>query len=190
MRFGFDGLAAQVASVLNADPFSGHLFLFRSKRADYLKVLYWDGTGLCLFANRLERGQFVSYGLCQGILTRVTQRPAIDAHSRIDAIRKGEDAGFSRRSLRLLCGDWLPHDDGASEVCPTLATDISVGAVQNKLGDSLYRVGVLAAADREMCRAQAPRGTRCPIDQMNPSSSRATATVATTERLPRAVNRR
>ena len=45
MRFGFDGLAAQVASVLNADPFSGHLFLFRSKRADYLKVLYWDGTG-------------------------------------------------------------------------------------------------------------------------------------------------
>ena len=59
MRYGFDGLAAQVASVLNADPFSGHLFLFRSKRADYLKVLYWDGTGLCLFAKRLERGKFV-----------------------------------------------------------------------------------------------------------------------------------
>jgi transposase len=59
MRYGFDGLAAQVTSVLNADPFSGHLFLFRSKRADYLKVLYWDGTGLCLFAKRLERGKFV-----------------------------------------------------------------------------------------------------------------------------------
>ena len=39
-------------------PFSGHLFLFRSKRADYLKVLYWDGTGLCLFAKRLEGGKF------------------------------------------------------------------------------------------------------------------------------------
>jgi transposase len=74
MRYGFDGLAAQVANVLNADPFSGHLFLFRSKRADYLKVLYWDGTGLCLFAKRLERAKFVSYGLCQGILTRVTHR--------------------------------------------------------------------------------------------------------------------
>jgi hypothetical protein len=83
---------------------------------------------------------------------RLPSRPSIDAHGRIDTIRKGEDAGFSRRSLRLLCGDWLPHDDGASEVCPTLATDISVGAVQNKLGDSLYRVGVLAAADREACR--------------------------------------
>ena len=65
-------------------------------------------------------------------------------------IRKGEDAGFSRRSLRLLFGGWLPHDDGASEGCPTLATDLSFGAVQNKLGGSLYRIGVLAIADRKM----------------------------------------
>ncbi len=40
-------------------PYSGHLFLFRSKRADYLKCLYWDGSGLCLFAKRLETGKFV-----------------------------------------------------------------------------------------------------------------------------------
>jgi transposase len=59
MRKGFDGLAAQVASVLRADPFSGHAFVFRSKRGDYLKMLYWDGSGLCLFAKRLERGRFV-----------------------------------------------------------------------------------------------------------------------------------
>ena len=59
MRYGFDGLAAQVAHVLQADPFSGHLFLFRSKRADYLKILYYDGTGLCLFAKRLENGKFL-----------------------------------------------------------------------------------------------------------------------------------
>jgi len=59
MRRGFDGLAAQVANVLRADPFSGHLFLFRSKRGDYLKLLYWDGSGLCLFAKRLEKGRFV-----------------------------------------------------------------------------------------------------------------------------------
>ena len=44
MRLGFDGLAARVAQVLDDDPFSGHLFLFRGKRADYLKVLYYDGT--------------------------------------------------------------------------------------------------------------------------------------------------
>jgi transposase len=58
MRKGFDGLAAAVKDVLQADPFSGHLFVFRGKRGDYLKALYWDGTGLCLFAKRLERGRF------------------------------------------------------------------------------------------------------------------------------------
>ena len=59
MCYGFDGLASQVAHMLGSDPFSGHLFLFRSKKADYLKCLYWDGTGLCLFAKRLEAGKFV-----------------------------------------------------------------------------------------------------------------------------------
>jgi transposase len=59
MRYGFDGLAALVSQVLGVDPFGGHLFLFRSKRADYLKCLYWDGSGLCLFAKRLEQGKFL-----------------------------------------------------------------------------------------------------------------------------------
>jgi transposase len=59
MRYGFDGLAARVSQVLKADPFSGHLFLFRAKRADYLKILYYDGTGMCLFCKRLEHGKFV-----------------------------------------------------------------------------------------------------------------------------------
>ncbi len=69
MRYGFDGLAAQVTHVLNADPFSGHIFLFRSKRADYLKILYWDGSGLCLFAKRLENGRFVWPPIVDGQMT-------------------------------------------------------------------------------------------------------------------------
>jgi transposase len=68
MRYGFDGLSAKVASVLARDPFSGHLFLFRSKRGDYLKILYWDGSGLCLFAKRLERGRFVWPPIVAGAL--------------------------------------------------------------------------------------------------------------------------
>lgn len=59
MRKGFDGLAAEVANLLKADPFSGAVFLFRSKRGDYLKALHWDGSGLCLYAKRLEQGRFV-----------------------------------------------------------------------------------------------------------------------------------
>ena len=59
MRKGFDGLAAEVKKLLLTDPFSGHLFVFRGKRGDRIKSLYWDGTGLCLFAKRLENGRFV-----------------------------------------------------------------------------------------------------------------------------------
>ncbi len=59
MRKGFDGLAAEVASLMKADPFSGSAFLFRSRRGDYLKALHWDGSGLCLYAKRLETGRFV-----------------------------------------------------------------------------------------------------------------------------------
>jgi transposase len=59
MRKGFDGLAALVQLKLAEDPFSGHLFVFRGRRGDRLKILWWDGDGLCLFAKRLERGRFV-----------------------------------------------------------------------------------------------------------------------------------
>jgi transposase len=59
MRRGFDGLATIVQEKLTADPFAGHLFVFRGRRGDLIEVLWWDGDGLCLFAKRLERGRFV-----------------------------------------------------------------------------------------------------------------------------------
>lgn len=59
MRRGFTGLSAAVQTVLNENPFAGHVFVFRGKRGDLVKVLWWDGDGLCLFAKRLERGRFV-----------------------------------------------------------------------------------------------------------------------------------
>jgi len=68
MRKGFDGLSAEVAQVLKVDPFSGGVFIFRSKRADYLKILTWDGSGLCLFAKRLEKGKFVWPPIVDGSL--------------------------------------------------------------------------------------------------------------------------
>jgi transposase len=59
MRKGFDGLAAIVQLQLAEDPFSGQLFVFRGRRGDRVKLLWWDGDGLCLFAKRLEHGRFV-----------------------------------------------------------------------------------------------------------------------------------
>lgn len=59
MRKGIDGLAMLVQGVLRQDPFSGHLFVFRGRKANLLKIVFWDGTGLCLFTKRLEHGIFV-----------------------------------------------------------------------------------------------------------------------------------
>jgi len=66
MRKGFDGLAALTRELFDADPFSGHLFLFRGRSADYFKAIHWDGSGLCLFAKRLEKGKFVWPPLVDG----------------------------------------------------------------------------------------------------------------------------
>ena len=59
MRRGFPGLSAQVQTVLNQQPYSGHVFVFRGRRGDTIKILWFDGDGLCLFAKRLERGHFI-----------------------------------------------------------------------------------------------------------------------------------
>ena len=59
MRKGFNGLAALVQSALADNPYSGHVFVFRGRRGDILKVLWFDGQGLLLLAKRLERGRFI-----------------------------------------------------------------------------------------------------------------------------------
>jgi transposase len=57
-RKGAEGLAALVRETMASDPFSGAIYVFRAKRADRIKLVFWDGTGLCLFAKRLEDGIF------------------------------------------------------------------------------------------------------------------------------------
>lgn len=59
MRRGFHGLGAQVQTVLEQEPYSGHVFVFRGRRGDLIKLLWFDGDGLCLFQKRLERGRFI-----------------------------------------------------------------------------------------------------------------------------------
>jgi transposase len=59
MRCGFQGLAAKVQTALQENPLGGHVFVFRGRRGDTLKILWATGDGLCLLAKRLERGRFV-----------------------------------------------------------------------------------------------------------------------------------
>ena len=67
-RKGHDGLAAQVASVLRRDPFTGTVFVFRSRRADRLKLLYWDGSGLVMAYKRLEDASFTWPAISDGVM--------------------------------------------------------------------------------------------------------------------------
>ena len=55
--------------IVQADPYAGHLFIFRGKRGDYVKILHWDGSGLCLFAKRLEKDKFVWPSKVEAVLS-------------------------------------------------------------------------------------------------------------------------
>jgi len=59
MRRGFVGLSGMVQTALQENAFSGQVYIFRGRRGDLIKVLWFDGDGLCLFAKRLERGRFI-----------------------------------------------------------------------------------------------------------------------------------
>jgi transposase len=72
LRNGYDGLFGLVKQGLSRDPLSGDLFLFVSKRRKGCKVLVWDGTGLCIFQKRLEKGRFAAPWKKEGTVVRMT----------------------------------------------------------------------------------------------------------------------
>lgn len=72
LRKGFDGLAGLVGTALARDPLSGDCFLFVSRNRRRAKVLLWDGTGLCIYAKRLERGRFAAPWCREGEVFRLT----------------------------------------------------------------------------------------------------------------------
>ena len=99
LRRGFDGLAGLTREVLEEDPLSGHLFAFRNRRGDRLKILFFASGGYCLFYKRLERGTF-------RLPTGDTARLEIDAGD-LGLILEGLDLTHARRRPR-----WKPHVSG------------------------------------------------------------------------------
>ena len=92
MRRSFDGLSRMVEAVVGGDPFSGHLFVFRNRRGDRLKVLFWDGDGFAIYYKRLESGVFVLPDPVRG-------EPAIRA-SDLAMLLDGVDVSSVRRYPR------------------------------------------------------------------------------------------
>ena len=68
LRRGFHGLSALVQTKLEKSPMSGQVFIFRGRRGDLVKLIWFDGDGLCLFAKRLERGRFVWPQAADGVV--------------------------------------------------------------------------------------------------------------------------
>ena len=96
MRKGFPGLTALVESVLKRDPYSGHLFVFRGRRGDLIKIIWWAGDehsqGACLFSKRLEAGRFVWPSAKDG---KVSLSPA-----QLSMLLEGIDWRMPRRTVR------------------------------------------------------------------------------------------
>jgi len=72
-----DGLAALVQEALGADPFCGAIYVFRSKRANRIKLLWWDGSGICLLTKRLESGHFCWPAIADGMMPLTSEQLAI-----------------------------------------------------------------------------------------------------------------
>jgi len=94
MRRSFDGLAFMTREVIGQDPLTGHLFVFRNRRGDRMKILWWDGDGLALFYKRLEQGTFQF------------PAPGVDGSVEIDAptlamIFDGVDTTTAKRRARF-----------------------------------------------------------------------------------------
>jgi transposase len=68
-RWGRLSLALQVQEVLQRDPYGGHVFVFRGRRGDLLKILWHDGQGICLFSKRLEHSRFIWPSPADGVVT-------------------------------------------------------------------------------------------------------------------------
>ena len=69
MRKGFNSLAAQVQTALQQDPYSGALYIFRGRKGDLVKFLFWGRQGMCLYAKKLDRGRFICPQAKEGVVS-------------------------------------------------------------------------------------------------------------------------
>jgi transposase len=96
MRKSFPGLMVLTEAVLRQEPTSGHLFMFLNRRRDMIKILYWDGTGFCIWAKRLERGSF------QRPLAATGEHPCLElSATQWSLILQGIDLTSVRQRLRF-----------------------------------------------------------------------------------------
>ncbi len=98
MRRSFDGLSGMVQATLKLDPLSGHLFVFRNRTRDAIKILYWDHDGLALWYKRLEQGTFQ---LPTDVRGKATEVAGVEvSESELTLLLSGIDLGSVKRRKR------------------------------------------------------------------------------------------
>ena len=98
MRKGFAALAAQAEQTTQQNPFSGHMFVFRGRQGDLIKIIWWDGQGACLFSKRLEKGRFVWPSATDG---KIALTPA-----QLAMLLEGEEDQKTIRGIVFPTQDW------------------------------------------------------------------------------------
>jgi transposase len=97
MRKSFRGLILLTEAVLRQEPVSGHLFVFLNRRQDLMKILYWDGTGFCIWYKQLERGSFQRPRAVAG-----EERPGVElSTAQLSLMLEGIDLTSVRQRLRF-----------------------------------------------------------------------------------------
>ena len=112
MRKGFDGLLGLVMASGRADPYSGHLFVFLSRRRDSAKILFWDRGGFVLYCKRLERGRFQLPALEPGAKSVVLEGPQLVMLLEgldLKAVKQLSDGGACGRIFRWGASIRLPY---------------------------------------------------------------------------------
>jgi transposase len=184
MRKGFDGLASRIERDLKADPYGGALYIFRGRRGDIVKALYWDGQGLVLYAKRLEKGRFTWPQAKDGVISLTMAQLSMLTEG-IDWVRRITGGGQRVK---------VPYDEGvASHIGPESCaggreavrealTGVRVGqplsgetllnrsahAIQSAEGNMVWRALASAGQLRAVCRPwhartssdREPRGLR------------------------------
>ena len=188
MRKGMDGLAMLVQAVLQQDPFSGHLFVFRGRKANLIKIVFWDGTGLCLFTKRLEHGVFLwPPNVEPGRTLSLTS--AVVGIARGDRLAQPRASMAARRGGMSDCGrlTHLPDSTApAHSVGLESAVAIDLAALPDDVATLHRMVGELATTARQRADAGADRDRSLAPDREGAPAQPLRPPVGTPRRRPAA----
>ena len=147
-RKGADGLAALVRDMMRADPFDGAIYVFRAKRADRVKLVFWDGTGVCLFAKRLEDGEFRWPKIEDGVMRlSAAQLSALARRSRLAARSAGEGHAGAE-AAGLTCGEVNQGDENPRKAAENMVSSRIMTQAADALPDDPETLKAMLIAER------------------------------------------